>query len=205
MIQIWTVGHSNHTAERFIELLQQYQITAVCDVRSVPLSKYTTHFNKEAIRSTLRHHGISYVYLGSELGGRSQDRSCYEGGRLQFHLLSKADVFQKGLGRVIQGAQQYRIALMCSENDPIECHRMILVSRHLVAKGVSVEHIRGDGRSETHNEALGRLLQQLGMHSDSLFLSYEEVVQEAYLTQEHVIAFRPSDYEAWLVDSAAPR
>ncbi len=124
---IYTIGHSTHPSEKFIELLKRHEITAVCDVRSSPYSQFTPQFNRETIQSELKKHGIAYVYLGKELGPRSDDPGCYENGKVQYDRLAKTDLFHEGIRRAKEGMKSYRIALMCAEKDPIMCHRTILV------------------------------------------------------------------------------
>jgi uncharacterized protein (DUF488 family) len=135
----YTIGHSTHTAERFIALLKLHEIKAVCDVRSSPYSSYNPQFNREAIQSELKKHRIAYVYLGKELGPRSDDPGCYENGRVQYGLLAETDLFHEGNRRVKEGMKSYRIALMCSEKDPVMCHRTILVCRRLASDGTGTQ------------------------------------------------------------------
>src|SRR5579862_1298929 len=113
--KIYTVGHSNHSIEKFIGLLIANGINAVADVRSRPFSRRNPQFNKERLAATLLQHGIVYVFLGKELGARSEDPSCYEDGRVQYGRLAATPVFRAGIERVLAGAQKYRLALMCAE------------------------------------------------------------------------------------------
>ena len=137
---VFTIGHSNHRLERFLELLKLHSITAVGDVRSSPYSRYNPQFNREPLDRDLGDVGIAYVYLGKELGARSEDPACYESGRVQYNR-ARTELFQGGLDRVQAGMKNYRLALMCAEKEPLGCHRTILVSRHLSARGVHVTHI----------------------------------------------------------------
>lgn len=190
---VFTIGHSTHSVERFVVLLQQHGISAVGDVRSRPYSRYNPQFNREEMERFLRDCGIAYVFLGKELGARSEDPSCYEQGRIRYDRLARTDLFQRGLSRVREGTERYRFALMCAEKEPLECHRTILVSRHLEALGLEVRHILADGAIETHAEALRRLAQLLKMPDTHLFLSPQELVVEAYLRQEERIAYVPEE------------
>ena len=130
---VFTIGHSTHPPERFLALLRQHGITALCDVRSRPYSRLNGQFNRENLQESLRESGITYVFLGKELGARSEDASCYVRGKVQYDHLARTELFKKGLDRVRQGMKDYRIALMCAEKDPLVCHRAILVARHLDA------------------------------------------------------------------------
>ena len=186
---VFTIGHSNHSSGVFLSLLQQHGIEAVADVRSSPFSRFNPQFNRETLERFLKTNGIRYVFLGKELGARSEDRSCYLDGRVQYGMLAKTPLFQSGLDRVLRGADKFRIALMCAEKDPLECHRTLLVSRALVDRGQSVLHIHADGRIETHEAAMDRLLDITGMPGDDLFRSREDLLSEALTRQEQQVAY----------------
>jgi uncharacterized protein (DUF488 family) len=186
---IYTIGHSTYPIEDFITLLRQQGITAVADVRSAPYSSFNPQFNKEALSRALQAAGIAYVFLGKELGARTEDRSCYDGGRVRYDRLAKTAAFRTGLERVRKGAASHRVALMCAEKDPIMCHRTILVARALASAGVPVIHILGDGQVETHATAIKRLMSALKVPASDLFRSGEELAAEAYARQEERIAY----------------
>lgn len=192
---IFTIGHSTHPLEQFLELLQHHGISAVCDVRSAPYSRMNPQFNREPLKDALRERSITYVYLGKELGARSDDASCYRNGKVRYELLANTALFLSGIERVKKGAEEYRIALMCAEKDPLHCHRTILVSRHLVDQGYQVQHVLADGGLESHEEALERLIESLKMSSDDLFRTKEEAILDAYRAQADAIAYQrtPSD------------
>jgi uncharacterized protein (DUF488 family) len=186
---IFTIGHSTHTQEYFIGLLLRHGITALCDVRSKPYSRMNPQFNREELKKSLQEGGITYVFLGKELGARSEDPTCYENGKVQYDRLAHTDLFRVGLDRVQKGMKDYRIALMCAEKEPLECHRTILVARHLAALGLDVQHIHADGRLEDHAAAVSRLKRMLKLPEDDMFRSSEEVLADAYHLQEDRIAY----------------
>ena len=186
---IYTIGHSNHTAERFVDLLCQHGITAVVDVRSVPYSRIQPQFDRKNLVRDLREHSITYVFLGRELGGRSDDPACYENGRVRYQLLAQTNAFRKGLERVCTGSENHRISLMCAEREPLECHRTLLISRELESTGIKVVHIHANGHLEPHEEAMRRLLQRLGLPEQDLFRTRSELIDEAYSKQEARIAY----------------
>jgi uncharacterized protein (DUF488 family) len=186
---VFTIGHSTQAAERFIMLLKKHGITAVADVRSTPYSRMNPQYNREDLRTDLNNAGISYVFLGKELGARSENKACYHDGKVQYGLLAQTDVFRHGIDRVREGAQNYRIALMCAEKEPLECHRTILVARELERAGLEVQHILGDGRLESHVEAMNRLVRLLHLPEGDMFSSREDVVAEAYRLQEERVAY----------------
>ena len=137
-LTVLTIGHSTHSWERFLALLRSANVTAVADVRTSPYSRLYPHFNRDDLREELRADGISYVFLGKELGGRPSERRFYCEGVADYEKMAQASEFNKGLDRVVEGAKKYRIALMCSERDPLDCHRCLLVGRALAQRAVRV-------------------------------------------------------------------
>lgn len=186
---IFTVGHSTNTFERLASLLKLHQVTAVADVRSQPYSRINPQFNREPLKKALREGGLSYVFLGAELGARSTDPSCYIDGRVQYDLLAKTGLFQRGLERLQKGMAKHRIAIMCAEKEPLVCHRTILVSRHLRDRGISVAHILENGTLEDHDSAVDRLLKMLQIADQDMFRSRAEIVSLAYSLQAEKIAY----------------
>lgn len=193
---VWTIGHSTHSLEQFVAMLKRHGITAVADVRSSPYSRFNPQFNRETLERSLKEVGIGYVFLGRELGARSEDPSCYKDGQVQYGLLARTELFKSGLQRVVKGAESHRISLMCAEKDPLECHRTLLVSRALVGSGVAVTHILGDGGLESHDDAMTRLLRLTGTPESDMFSSREELVARACAAQEARIAYVGGDARA---------
>lgn len=186
---VFTIGHSTHPQEKFIALLSQHGITALCDVRSKPYSRVNPQFNREELKQALKANGIAYVFLGNELGARSEDPSCYEDGKVKYDRLAQTALFQQGLQRIQDGMEKYRIALMCAEKEPLECHRTILVARHLAAHGLDVQHIHATGKLESHANALRRLSRMVGLPEEDMFRSPEDIQADAYRRQEDRIAY----------------
>lgn len=172
---LYTVGHSNLEIEDFISLLQQHQITAVADVRSSPYSRRFPQFNQTAIQKSLKAINVSYVFLGKELGARTEDSNCYVEGKALYENIAKTELFSQGIQRIIKGLEHYKIALMCAEKDPITCHRTILVCRRLKQFDLDIHHILNDGSLESHSELEERLLQLFGL--SSLQLQQPKVIQ----------------------------
>ncbi|MBV9012287.1 MAG: DUF488 domain-containing protein [Pseudonocardiales bacterium] len=186
---VLTIGHSNHSMADFLSLLKQHQITALVDVRSAPYSRYAPHFNRAQLVQALRQHEVKYVFLGNELGGRSDDPSCYDHGRVQYARLAQKMSFCCGIGRVVKGVAFERIVLMCAEKDPLNCHRTLLVAPSLIERGVDVQHIRSDGSLESHHGAMLRLLDLSGLSQADLFCNLEDLIDEAMTRQEARIAY----------------
>lgn len=147
---IFTLGHSSHSLEDFLALLQRHGITALADVRSKPWSRHVPHFSQDALKAAVTTTGITYVFLGKELGARPDDPDCYVDGKVSYTKLAQRPVFAEGIRRLLEGREKFRIALICAEKDPADCHRAHLVAPALVAAGASVLHIHADGHLETH-------------------------------------------------------
>lgn len=166
-MRLFTVGHSNQTLQELIALLQQQRINAVADVRSMPYSRRLPQFNRPELEAGLPRQGITYVFLGEELGARRDEPEAYDGLVAAYERVARLPAFQHGLNRVISGLKKgLNLALLCAERDPLICHRGVLVSRHLSSRGIDVQHIHGDGRLESHADLERRMqqaLQRLGV------------------------------------------
>ena len=150
---IFTIGHSNHTEEVFLGLLARHRIDVLADVRSHPYSRYNPHFNRESLQQAVKGAGVRYLFLGEQLGGRPDDPESYDrAGHVLYWRVAESPVFLEGIERLERGREEYRVALMCSEEDPAVCHRYLLVSRVLTERGVGVEHIRGDGAAQSQRD-----------------------------------------------------
>ena len=118
----------------------------VADVRSAPYSRFNPHFNRKALDAALGERGIAYLFLGRALGGRPEDRACYEEGPRPLRPRGPDTPLPRGDRAGRRGnAKRARVALMCAEKEPLACHRTVLVGRHLAARGVAVAHILADG------------------------------------------------------------
>ena len=186
---VLTIGHSRQGVEEFLALLELHAVTAVADVRSVPFSRWTPQFNQDPIKSALRIRGLSYVFLGKELGARTDDPSCYVDGKVQYRRLAATASFQQGLQRVLDGSETQRIALMCAEGEPLDCHRTILIARELVSAGADVAHILLDGTVESHESAMRRLMRLLKMMQPRFLESPDSLMDRVYAEQESRIAY----------------
>ena len=195
---IYTIGHSKHPIDRFIALLQQHGVNALADVRSTPYSRFNPQFNREKLTAALAAAGIRYVFLGEELGARTKDPSCYDDtGRVSYARLASTDLFRKGLERLLTGMRDHRIAIMCAEREPLDCHRTILVARELEKAGVPVSHILQDGSLESHRQAMQRLAADLKLTATDLFRTPDELIEQAYEKQAGRIAYvRKADNDA---------
>lgn len=139
--------------------------------------------------------GVAYVFLGEELGARSNNPACYEKGKVQYNRLAREPAFLAGIGRVVEGAKTHVIALMCAERDPIQCHRALLVSRHLHEAGVCVSHIKVDGNLEAHLSLESRLLDLCKLPAGDMFKDRADFVAEAYAIQGARVAYQADPVE----------
>lgn len=187
---VYTIGHSNRPIVDFLSLLLENKISAVADVRSYPHSRTQPHFNQESLIDSLAAHGIAYVFLGNELGGRTTDLACYVEGKVKYEKLAQTKPFQSGLDRIVKGSSKHKIALMCAEKEPLSCHRCILVARHLIDKGLAIKHIIESCVVEDHFTSLERLLSLLRIDNVGMF-SRDDLVSLAYEWQGSRIAFEP--------------
>lgn len=191
--EVYTIGHSNHSSGDFLRILKKVGITAVADVRSTPYSRRFPHFNHDKLKNALSKAGITYAFLGDRLGARPKDRSCYLDGKADYDLISKTEAFKEGIDSIQERVSEFRMALMCAEREPLDCHRTILVSRRLQEKGVAVKHILADGTVEPNDITEKRLLRLMKMETGDLFASLDDrdgQLTEAYRKRGDEIAYR---------------
>lgn len=208
-MRLFTVGHSNQSLPQLITQLQSQGVNAVADVRSVPFSRRLPQFNRPELEAELPRHGLTYVFLGEELGARRDEPEAYDGLQAAYERVAQLPAFQRGLERVITGVTKgLTLALLCAERDPLTCHRAVLVSRCLSNRGLDVQHIHGDGSVESHEalelrmqQALHRLgvleafgtAVQLDLLGNPLDLASaphpEQVLEQAYQEQSKRIAY----------------
>jgi len=146
--RILTIGHSNHPLERFIALVEGAGVCTIADVRSKPVSRFVPHFNRARLETALAERGISYVFFGRELGGRPDDPSLMNNGKPDYVAMARTPAFAAGLRAVIDESAKGRVALLCAERDPIDCHRFRLIGRELAARQISAAHILSTGEIE---------------------------------------------------------
>lgn len=186
---VFTIGHSTHEWDFFLALLRQAGVTAVADVRSSPYSAFSPQYSSAELQAALRLAGISYVFMGKELGGRPIDPRCYSDGIADYEKMAISATFRDGIERVIEGSRKHRIALMCSERDPLDCHRFLLVSRRLAERYFSPAHILADGEVSTHHEIEDRLLELTRRMADDLFAPRAERLALAYRERARKVAY----------------
>ena len=167
---IFSIGHSNHTLERFLSLLKEHKIEVLVDTRSHPHSKHVPYFSADGIQEAVTGAGIQYLFLGKELGGRPEEPEFYDSeGHVLYWRLADSAKFEEGIRCLEEKIRAHRVAIMCSEEDPFSCHRRLLVGYVLTRRGIVLEHIRGNGRVEqeekvTTGDEQGSLFEEQGKH-----------------------------------------
>ena len=186
---LYTIGHSRHPITHFLDLLKKHTVSLIFDVRSIPYSRRNPQFNRKALAGHLANEGIAYIFSGKELGAKSPGPDCYVNGKVQFDLIATRPEFTYELDRVIDMASEARPALLCAEEDPLTCHRTILICRHLRGRVNSILHIRGDGSMETNDEFEQRLVKATGSGEADLFDTETSVIGRAYDFQGQRISY----------------
>ena len=180
---LYTIGHSRHPITHFLDLLKEHTVSLIFDVRSIPYSRRNPQFNRKALAGHLANEGIAYIFSGKELGAKSPGPDCYVNGKVQYDLIAARPEFADELNRIIDQTEEARPALLCAEEDPLTCHRTILICRHLRGRVNSILHIRGDGSMENNEEFEQRLVKATGSGEADLFDTETSIIGRAYELQ----------------------
>lgn len=199
-MEIYTIGHSNYTMERLIDMLEYYNINCVVDIRGTPYSKYNIQFDREAIRYTLTNAGFVYIYMGKELAAKRIRKNSYNNeGYSNFEEVIKEEEFKRGVERLKNGCEKgYKIILLGAMQDPIRCHRSILVGRELVKNDFDVKHILDDYSIVTQDDIEEMLLNKYFSNRNQITiedltgnsLNNEEMINEGYKLANREIGYR---------------
>ena len=187
---IFSIGHSNLAAECFTAMLRAAGADTVADVRSVPASRFCPWFSAKNLAPLLANESMAYLGFGSALGGRPRDPSLYCDGVVDYEAMARTPGFEAGLDRLIAEVGRHRLCLMCSERDPLDCHRCLLVARALAARGLTIGHILHDGVIEPHAATEQRLLQLESTDGDLFAAGQNERMAAAYRRRARAVAFR---------------
>lgn len=201
---IYTIGHSNQSLDEFLKKLLACKINCVIDVRSIPASNYSPQYNREILENYLKNHQIKYEFFGYEFGARRTD-SINDEGQVDFEKAIHTPLFQMGVKRFNLLFENYSLAFMCSEANPLECHRFSLVARFFHEQGYEVCHILKDTELLTHEQLEKEMVDKyikrkkpLLPEIDELFGTYlaRDQLREAYRLKNKEIGYRitPSDY-----------
>lgn len=152
---LFTIGHSNLDLETFIDLLKVNGIEVLVDIRSQPYSRFASQFNKAHIQRVVQANGMKYLFLGKELGGKPKDPEFYDSeGNVLYTRIAQSELFAEGIARLTIGVKTYRVAIMCSEENPVNCHRRFLIGRVMADHEITIQHIRKDGRIQSEAEVI---------------------------------------------------
>lgn len=194
---VYTIGHSNHSFEYFLGLLQRYSVSCVADVRSHPVSRFLPHFSKTNLQRALTEHGIAYEFFGMEFGARRTEPEVLDGqGRVDFEKVRAMPFYLSGIARLeVLLAKGEGVALLCAEADPLACHRFGMVAVHLAELGMDVGHILKDGTMRSQEEMEEVLLQKYAARLPQVSLFRPEVTREerlagAYRLQNEAIGWK---------------
>ena len=199
-MDIYTIGHSNYTIKKLINMLKYHNINCVVDIRGTPYSKYNIQFDKETIKYTLTNAGFVYIYMGEEFAAKRIRKISYNNeGYSDFEKVIKEMEFKRGIERLKNGCDKgYRIVLLGAMQDPIRCHRSILVGRELIKNDFNVKHILDDYSIATQNDIDEMLLNKYFSNRNQLTiedlignsLNREEMVNEGYKLANREIGYR---------------
>ena len=175
MSSVYTIGHSSHSYEAFAELLSTHGINVVVDTRSAPYSRYAPQFDREILQRTLTNSGFKYLFLGDVLGGRPQKPEYYDPqGHVVYGRIKADPSFSSGIERLERGIAEFRVVLMCGEENPAHCHRRLLIGRVMHERGHQILHMRADGRMQTDAEVTAESGKPLTSEQPTLFAELDE-------------------------------
>jgi len=194
---LFTIGHSNLEASALLGALIRHEIKMVCDVRSRPGSFRFPQFNREPLMAQLASAKIIYQFFGDQFGGRPLDARYYgPDGLVDYPARRQAPDFEEGMDRLLGFARSQNLVVMCAEEDPLHCHRFLLLCPALLQRGVVPVHLRRGGVLEPHRDAEDRLLQLHGfadVTSNSLFAQGRAgALEDAFRLQSEQYGFRTS-------------
>ena len=199
-MEIFTIGHSNYNVEKLIDMLRYYNINCVVDIRGTPYSKYNIQYNKETIRETLIKEGFVYIYMAKELAAKRENKESYNNeGYSDFERVVYEEDFKNGIKRLKIGCEKgYRIALLGAMQDPIRCHRSILVGRALAENGFIVKHILDDYSTASQDDREKSILEKYFENRNQITIDFllgtdkseGEMIKEAYRLANKEIGYR---------------
>lgn len=199
-MEVFAIGHSNYPIEKLIDMLNQYNINCVVDIRETPYSRYNVQYNREDFCKTLRKKGFIYIHMGKEFGARRESKESYNReGFADFEKVCKEEIFKKGIDRIKDGCKKgYKIALLGAMQDPIRCHRSILVGRRLNENGINVKYILHEGglaeQEYIENQLLDKYFSDRNQITiDSLIgnsMSKKDMINDAYRLANEEIGYR---------------
>lgn len=202
-LECFTIGHSNHETCKFVELLKLHNTQYVIDVRSTPYSQRNPQFNRELIKKGLERNNIFYIFLGDLLGARHDNPNLFFSGNqiVDFNKVRRLDSFKEGIDRVLNELNKgHRVVLMCSEKDPLNCHRFVLVSHELTKQGIVVKHILDDGNIVLNDTLEDKLISKykLNYRQQNFFNNFEskrDAIEKGYVLRNKDIGYSKGEME----------
>lgn len=188
---IYTTGYAGHTIPSLVQLLQAIGITVLADVRSTPFSGRRPEMDKPALMQALRDGGMRYIFMGEQLGGRPRNPKLYRAGKIDPQALLAHEGYKTGVARLIAGAAEHTICLLCAERDPISCHRGLYIAESLQEAGMQVRHLIGGEQPEDHQATRARMAELVNMEHADLFASENARLTMAIEHMREKIAFSP--------------
>ena len=196
---LYTIGHSNGTLEKLLSLIKLAGVNCIIDVRSMPASAYSPHFNKESLNQFLRIKGVLYGHFGEEFGARRTDSVV--AGQVNFEKAVTTEAFLRGVRRIENGLTKgFKIAFMCSEAKPLECHRFSMISRYFVDQGYEVNHILHSEEIVPHSDLESEMISEYVKRKklneiDQMFGEYSAEAQreDAYRLKNKEIGYKPGE------------
>jgi uncharacterized protein (DUF488 family) len=187
---LFSIGHSNIPADRFIALLRAAGADAIADVRSTPYSRFFPWFSSKKLQALLAKEDMVYLSYGETLGGRPRDPSLYRAGVADYEAMARQPEFRDSLDRLQSDATARRVCLMCAEREPLDCHRCLLVARALAERGLAVGHILHDGAIEAHAATEQRLVTWAAAETDLFATGQSERLAAAYRSRARAVGYR---------------
>jgi uncharacterized protein (DUF488 family) len=187
---LFSIGHSNIPADRFIALLRDAGINAVADVRSTPYSRFFPWFSRKPLAQRLAAEGVAYLSFGDSLGGRPRDQSLYRDGVTDYEAMARTAEFQDGLGNLQNDIGAHSVCLMCAEREPLDCHRCLLVARALAERGLTIGHVLHNGGIEPHAVTEQRLMDWAATADDLFVTGQTQRLAAAYRRRARAVAYR---------------
>lgn len=191
--EILSIGHSTLDYEEFLKLIRRASVTAIADVRSYPFSRHFPQFDSDSLKEELRLDNVAYVPLGAELGGRPTKPELFCEGIANYEKMAEEKSFKAGIQRILTGSKKFRIALMCSEHNPLDCHRCLMVGRVLSEMDTPVKHILSNGAIVSQIQIEEQLLKEYGHGGEDMFAKGRARIIDAYRERSRQVAYRASD------------
>lgn len=199
-MEVYAIGHSNYSFEKFMSMINKYKINCVVDIRAIPYSKYNVQYNKEYFQESLRKIGVTYIYMADEFGAKRISKDSYNNdGYADFKKVIHEDIFKSGVDRLKKGCKMgYKIVIVGAMQDPIRCPRAILIGRELINYGFDIKYIMHEGDLKTQKDMEDLLLDKYfpsrnQLTIDNLLgkaLTREEMIEEGYKLANKEIGYR---------------